>query len=246
MPDQSSSKDKGVRETLLMGVFWRILIIEVILLVGTLLYEAVSRHAGISHFFWYALRILGLVGIIILFMMVTLQPFLTKKIIAPLEAITAANARFQKSDYGAKDVDLPTEAPREIKGIVSTRRQMLHAILKVSEERLHLADFIRDTFGRYLSRKVDGKNIVGEPRRGETLMFKENLITASISPSLEAMTDIKLIFNFCAVAHCFDDVYAKVLTVEEGIRKSATHHLGITFMNQKDREVLKKWILQAS
>ncbi len=67
--------------TRLMGVFWRILIIEVILLIGTLLYEAVFRHAGISHLFWYALRILGLVGIIILFMMVTLQRFLTKKII---------------------------------------------------------------------------------------------------------------------------------------------------------------------
>jgi adenylate cyclase len=475
MPDQSSSKDKGVRETLLMGVFWRILIIEVILLVGTLLYEAVARDAGISHLFWYAFRILALVGMIILFMMVTLQRFLTKKIIAPLEAIAAANERFQKSDYEAKDVDLAMEAPREIKGIVSTRRQMLHTILKVSEERLHLADFIRETFGRYLSRKVvdeiiqkpsgrsiggrletvtvlmsdlrgftsmsetteaeevvrllnrylarmseiivgydgtidefvgdailavfgvpekreddpartvacalsmqnalqelndelmaegypalemgigintgtviagnigsevrakygivgtvvnraariesntvggevligeetyrlvrdfvttdppnsimmkglksplvcysvkaiglpygvalirrtesekgveirlpfncwkvDGKNIVGEPRRGETSMFKENLITASISPALEPMTDIKLIFNFCAEAHCFDDVYAKVLPVEEGIQKSATHHLGITFMDQKDREVLKKWISEAS
>jgi adenylate cyclase len=137
--------ERGVRETLLMRVFWRILIIEVILLIGTLFYEAVTRDAGVSHLFWYAFRILGLVGIIILFMMLTLQRFLAKKIIAPLEAIAVANERFQKSDDRGKDVDLPEKIPREIKGIVSTRRQMLETILKVSEERLHLADFIRDT-----------------------------------------------------------------------------------------------------
>lgn len=475
MPEEPSSKDKGVRETLLMGVFWRILIIEVILLIGTLLYEAVSRDAGISHLLWYALRILGLVGIIILFMMVTLQSFLTKKIIAPLEAIAAANERFQESEKGAKDLDLPENAPREIKGIVSTRRRMLETILKVSEERLHLADFIRDTFGRYLSRKVvdeiiekptgrriggrretvtvlmsdlrgftsmseakdaeelvrllnrylermsriilrydgmidefigdailavfgvpekreddagravacalsmqnalqelnnemmaegypalemgigintgnvivgnigseartkygivgtvvnrasriesntvggevligeetyhfvrefitidaprsvmmkglksplvyysvtaigppydvaltgrskskrgveihlpfqcwkvEGKRIVGEPGSGETMIFKENLLTASINQPIEPMTDIKLIFDFCVEAHCFDDVYAKVLPAEEYEQKSSIHRLGITSMNQKDREVLKKWISEAS
>jgi adenylate cyclase len=475
MPEEPSSKDKGVRETLLMGVFWRILIIEVILLIGTLLYEAVLRDAGISHLLWYALRILGLVGIIILFMMVTLQSFLTRKIIAPLEAIAAANERFQESEKGAKDLDLPADAPREIKGIVSTRRRMLETILKVSEERLHLADFIRDTFGRYLSRKVvdeiiekptgrriggrretvtvlmsdlrgftsmseaknaeelvrllnryldrmsriilrydgmidefigdailavfgvpekreddagravacalsmqnalvelndemmaegypalemgigintgnvivgnigseartkygivgtvvnrasriesntvggevligeetyrfvrdfitidaprsvmmkglksplvyysvtaigppydvalmgrseskrgveihlpfqcwkvEGKKIVGEPGSGETMIFKENLLTASINQPIEPMTDIKLIFDFCVEAHCFDDVYAKVLVAEEYEQKSSIHLLGITSMNQKDREVLKKWISEAS
>lgn len=87
-------------------------------------------------------------------MMLTLQRFLKKKIIAPLEAIEEANERFQKSDPQANDVDLSEDAPTEIRGIVSTRRQMLQTILKVSEERLQLADFIRDTFGRYLSRKV--------------------------------------------------------------------------------------------
>jgi adenylate cyclase len=475
MPDQSRIKDKGVRETLLMGVFWRILIIEVMLLIGTLFYEAVTRDAGIPRLFWYALRILGLVGIIILFMMFTLQRFLTKRIIAPLEAIASANERFQENDNKAKEIDLPGEAPREIKGIVSTRRQMLETILKVSEERLHLADFIRDTFGRYLSRKVvdeiiekpagrsiggrretvtvlmsdlrgftsmmesrdagegvrllnrylarmseiilryDGmidefigdailvvfgvpekreddparaaacalsmqnalrelndemmaedypalemgigintgnaivgnigseartkygivgtvvnrasriesntvggevlmgeetyrlvrdfvttdaprsvmmkglksplvyysvtaigppydvplirqaesqkgveihlpfqcwkvedKRIVGEPGSGETVIFKENLITASINPPIEPMTDIKLIFDFCAEAHCFDDVYAKVLPTEENGQKSDIHHLGVTSMNRKDRDVPKKWMSEAS
>jgi adenylate cyclase len=86
--------------------------------------------------------------------MVTLQRFLKKKIIIPLEAIAAANEGFQKNENRTNDVDLPDETPKEIKGIASTRRQMLDTILKVSEERLRLADFIRDTFGRYLSRKV--------------------------------------------------------------------------------------------
>ncbi len=96
-PHYISRKEKGVRKILLMGVFWRILVIEAILLIGTLLYEAVSGDAGVSHLLWYALRILGLVGTIILFMMVTLQRFLRKKIIAPLEAIAAANEQFQKN-----------------------------------------------------------------------------------------------------------------------------------------------------
>jgi len=469
------SKGRSARKTLLMGVFWRILIIELILLIGSLLYEAVWREADTPHLFWYALRILGLVGVIILFMMVTLQRFLAKKIIAPLEAIAAANERFQESDYKAKDIDLPEEVPREIRGIVSTRKQMLETILKVSEERLHLADFIRDTFGRYLSQKVvdqiiekpsgrtiggrretvtvlmsdlrgftgmsesrdaeevvrilnrylermsrvilryDGmidefigdailavfgvpekkeddparaiacalsmqnalqelnhemtaegypalemgigintgsvivgnigsvartkygivgavvnraariesntvggevligeethrlvhdvvtadpprsammkglksplvyysvkaighpydvamlrpqqkekgveirlpfqcwivedKKILGEPRPGETVTFMENLITATISPPLEPMTDIKLIFDFCAEAHCFDDVYAKVLPGAKDDAGAATNHLRITSMNPKDREILRRWVSEAS
>ena len=67
--DSAEKAGRGVRETLLMGVFWRILIIEGILLVGTLIYEALTANAEASHLFWYALRIISLVGIIILFMM---------------------------------------------------------------------------------------------------------------------------------------------------------------------------------
>ena len=475
MPDHSHDKDRGVRKTLLMGVFWRILIIEVILLIGTLLYEAVFRNADISHLFWYALRIMGLVGVIILFVMVSLQGFLRKKIIAPLEAIAVANERSRNSNSEVKNIDLPEGTPREIMGIVSTRRQMLDTILKVSEERLNLAGFIRDTFGRYLSKKVvdeiienpggraiggrrenvtvlmsdlrgftsmsetrdaeevvrllnrylarmseiiftydgiidefigdailavfgvpekrkddperavacalsmqnalhelneeiisegypalemgiginsgtvivgnigsemrakygivgpvvnraariesntvggevligeetyqlvrdfvttdsprsvmmkglksplvyyavtkigspcnvilnrraesengvrihlpfhywkvDSKSIVGEPERGETLMLKKNLITASISSHLEPMTDIKLIFDFCTEAHCFEDIYAKVMPIEEDRQESAAHDLRITSMSQKDKELLTTWIREGS
>jgi len=475
MSHHAGRKERGVRKTLLMGVFWRILIIEIILLAGTLLYEAVSQDADITHLFWYAIRILGLVAVIILFMMVTLQSFLRKKIIVPLESIAAANERFRENHNRFEDVDLTGETPQEIKGIVSTRRQMLETILKVSEERLQLADFIRDTFGRYLSKKVvdeiiekpagrkiggrretvtvlmsdlrgftrmseamdaeevvrllnrylacmsevilkfdgtidefmgDGilaifgvpekrsndaaravacalsmqnallrlndemvaeghpafemgiavntgavivgnigskvrtkygivgavvnraariesnavggdvligektyglvsdlvttdpprsammkglksplvfyaasamgppydlslsrlstsekgleiqlpfhywkvedKRIVGEPSHGETLMFKDNLIIAAIHPPLEPMTDIKLIFDFCQAAHCFEDIYAKVMPFEGTVREPAEVDLRITSMNQKDREVINRWITEGS
>ena len=94
--------------------------------------------------------------------------------------------------------------------------------------------------------KVDVKSIVGEPQRGETLVLKENLITASISPHLEPMTDIKLIFDFCAEAHCFEDIYAKVMPVEQYRQESTAHNLRITSMNQEDRELLKTWIKEGS
>jgi class 3 adenylate cyclase len=152
--DSSEKKQHGVRRTLLMGVFWRILIIEGILLAGTLVYEAVSTNAEAAHLFWYAVRILSLVALIILFMMVTLRSFLTRKIISPLEAIVRANRRLQENDPEAREIPISDRAPREIKEIVSSRSQMLGTIFKISEERLHLVNFIRDAFGRYLSKKV--------------------------------------------------------------------------------------------
>lgn len=73
-----------------MGVFWRILIIEGILLVGTLIYAALTEDKRTTELVWYAIRIISLVAIIVLFMMVTLKSFLARKIISPLEAIASA------------------------------------------------------------------------------------------------------------------------------------------------------------
>jgi len=457
-----------------MGVFWRILIIEGILLIGTLIYAAVTEDKGSVELFWYAIRIISLVAIIVLFMMVTLKSFLENRIISPLETIAAANKRFQDNDSSAKEIDLPEDAPKEIKGIVSSRTQMLDTLLKVSEERLHLVKFIRNTFGRYLSErvvdeilespngqeiggrrkavtiimsdlrgftglsetkdpedmvrllnrylermskvimeydgmidefigdailtvfgvpdehdddplravacalamqnaleelnnefmregypplemgigintgsvivgnigseirakygivgapvnmasriesnavggevligestyrlikesvtadsphtvmmkglkrplviypvtaigspygielalqaanqhnirislpfhcwKVEDKRIAGEAISGETIILNEHLIMASVEPHLEPLTNIKLIFDFCMDAHCFDDIYAKVLAVEEQDDKIVTQ-LRITSINQRDRDILKKWISEAS
>jgi len=458
----------------LIGIFWRILIIEGILLIGTLIYAGLTEDKGTVELFWYAIRIISLVAIIILFMMVTLKTFLEKKIISPLEAIVSANRSQQKGDPAATDVDFPNNPPKEIKEIVSSRRQMLDTILKISEERLGLVSFIRDTFGRYLSKKVvdeilespsgqkiggrretvtvlmsdlrgftglsesrdpedlvqllnryleriskvildydgmidnfigdailavfgvpkkqdddparavacgiamqnallelneeiiqegyptlemgigintgsvivgnigsevrvkygivgaavniasriesntvggqvligestyrlvkefvtadpphtvmmkglkrplvnypvtamgqpynikldfqaggeggveislpfhcwkvEGKRIASESMSGETTLMNENLITASIEPHIEPLTDIKLIFDFCMDAHCFDDIYAKILPVQDQKNKTL-NRLRITSINQKDRDVLSKWISEVS
>ncbi len=465
---------EGVRKILLMGVFWRILIIEGILLVWSLIYRVLTDNAGIVDLFWYAVRIIFLVAIILLFMMVTLRSFLTRKIISPLEAIASANRRLHKNDPTARQVTLPNGAPKEIKEIVSSRTEMLTTILKVSEERLHLVSFIRDTFGRYLSKKVveeilespegqkiggrretvtilmsdlrgftnlsetrdpeemvqlvnhylehmskvisdyDGmidefigdailavfgvpekrgddparavacglamqnalvelneeiihegypplemgigintgtvivgnigsevrvkygivgtpvntaariesntvggqvligestyplvkelvtadspqtvmmkglgkplvhypvtaigppydvklifrtdsengveislpfhcwkvedKKVTSESMSGETMFLNENLIIASVKPPLDPLTNIKLIIHFCVDAHCFEDMYAKVVSVREH-KGQTVNHLKITSINPKDRDILKKWMLEAS
>ena len=458
-----------------MGVFWRILIIEGILLIGTLIYAALTEDKGSIELFWYAVRIISLVTIIILFMMITLKDFLTGKIISPLEAIASANRRLNQNDPSAKQVDLQEDTPTEIKGIVSSRSQMLDTIFKVSDERLRLVNFIRDTFGRYLSKKVvneilespdgrkiggrretvtvlmsdlrgftslsetrdpeemvqllnrylkrisrvileydgmidefigdailtvfgvpkkhesdpmravacglamqnalmelneellleghpalemgigintgsvivgnigsemrtkygivgttvniasriesntiggqvlvgestynpvkelvtvdspqtimmkglkkplvmypvtaigppynikldfpaskengveiilpfhcwkvlEGKRIANESQYGETITLTDNEITASIEPPPEPLTDIKLIFDFCVEAHCFDDIYAKVLPFQDQKGKTI-NRLRITSISQKDRDILKKWISEAS
>jgi len=124
------------------------------LLIGTLIYAALTEDKGSVELFWYAIRIISLVVIIVLFMMVTLKSFLERRIISPLETIAMANQRFQDNDSSENGINLPEDVPKEIKGIVSSRTQMLDTILKISEERLHLVKFIRNTFGRYLSKKV--------------------------------------------------------------------------------------------
>ena len=470
----SKNEKTSVRKVVLLGVFWRILIIEGILLIGTLIYAALTEDKGSVELFWYAIRIISLVAIIVLFMMITLKSFLERRIISPLETIASANQRFQNDDTSAREVSLPEDVPKEIRGILSSRTQMLDTILKISEERLHLVKFIRDTFGRYLSKKVvdeilespngqeigghrktatimmsdlrgftslsetrdpedmvrllnrylermskvimeyDGmidefigdailtvfgvpdehdddplravacalamqnalielnnelmregypalemgigintgsvivgnigseirtkygivgtsvniasriesntiggqvligeatyrlvkelvtsdpaqtvmmkglkkplviypvtaigppydvklgfqaaskngieislpfhcwkvedKKIASESMLGETITLNDNEITASIEPHLEPLTDIKLIFDFCMDAHCFDDIYAKVLSPEEQKDKDV-NRLRITSINQKDRDILKKWISEVS
>ncbi len=130
----SKNEKNSVRKTVLMGVFWRILIIEGILLIGTLIYAALTEDKGSVELFWYAIRIISLVAIIVLFMMITLKSFLERRIISPLETIASANQRFQNDDSSAREVSLPKDAPKEIKGILSSRTQMLDTILKISKE----------------------------------------------------------------------------------------------------------------
>ena len=199
----SKNEKNSVREIVLMGVFWRILIIEGILLIGTLIYAALTEDKGTIDLFWYAIRIISLVAIIVLFMMVTLKSFLERRIISPLETIASANQRFQNDDSSAKKVSLPEDAPKEIKGIVSSRTQMLDTILKISEERLHLVKFIRDTFGRYLSKKVvdeilespNGQEIGGQ-RKTVTVMMSDLRGFTSLSENRDPEDMVQLLNRY--------------------------------------------------
>jgi len=146
--------EPGVKRVLLGGVFWRILIIELILLAVSLAVRAWTGDVGGWELFWYAVRIMLLVAVIILFMWLTLSAFLKERIIDPLEAITRANQLLKQDNAAGRQVELPARTPREIKDIAASREGMVATILRISEERLRLVDFIRKTFGRYLSDKV--------------------------------------------------------------------------------------------
>lgn len=172
---------KGVRRVLLRGIFWRILIIETILLIWSLGYRALTdHHSDPADLFWFAFRIILLTVVIILFIMITFRIFLNKKIIFPLETIVEANRRLRNDDPTASEITLPPDAPREIKEIVNSRAAMLKNILEVSKERLNLVNFVRETFGRYLSKKVveeilespEGQKIGGR-RETVTILFSD-------------------------------------------------------------------------
>jgi adenylate cyclase len=202
----NSMKDhrQGVRQVLLKGIFWRILIIESILLVWSLLYRALSdHHAQPADLFWYAVRITILVAIIILFVMVTFRRFLNKKIILPLEAISASNRRLKDSDSSDTDVEVADDAPVEIREIVATRKEMLATLFKVSEERLRLVNFIRDMFGRYLSKKVvdnilespEGRKMGGR-RKTVTILMSDIRGFTSLSETMDPETMVQLLNRY--------------------------------------------------
>jgi adenylate cyclase len=199
----SNNEKTSVRKIVLLGVFWRILIIEGILLIGTLIYASLTEDKGSIELFWYAIRIISLVAIIVLFMMVTLKSFLERRIISPLETIAVANQRFQNDDSSAREVSLPDDVPKEIKGILSSRTQMLNTILKISEERLHLVKFIRDTFGRYLSKKVvdeilespNGQEIGGQ-RKTATIMMSDLRGFTSLSETRDPEDMVRLLNRY--------------------------------------------------
>ncbi len=174
-------RQKGVRKVLLNGIFLRILVIEGVLLVWSVGYRFMVEMTDVTGLILYSMRIIILVAIIILFMMVTLRQFLNRKIISPLELITAANRRLREDGEDDQQVELPPRTPREIEEIVSTRQDLLANILKVSRERLALVEFIRSTFGRYLSKEVvdeilaspDGRDVGG--RRATVTILMSDL-----------------------------------------------------------------------
>jgi adenylate cyclase len=175
----SAPRDRGVKRVLLSGVFWRILIIELILMAGSIFTRAWLQHAGGWELFWYAVRIILLVAIIILFMWLTLSVFLKDSIIKPLEKISQANRMLKEDDPAGRRVELTPNAPLEIKEIAATRESMVATILRISDERLHLLEFIKKTFGRYLSDKVV-EEILSSPQ-GASLGGRRQEVTVLMS-----------------------------------------------------------------
>lgn len=176
---EDASRGSSVKRVLLTGVFWRILVIELILMAGSLFTRAWLQHAGGWELFWYAVRIIALVAIIILFMWLTLSVFLRDRIIKPLEEISQANRKLKENDPAGRSVELPPATPREIKDIAATRESMVATILRIADERLRLVEFIKKTFGRYLSDKVV-EEILSSPQ-GASLGGRRQEVTILMS-----------------------------------------------------------------
>jgi len=140
----NKNKKRSVRNILLMGVFWRILFIEGVLLAYSLLHKWITEDASSMDLFWYSIRITLLVIIIITFMMVTLRTFLARNIILPLEAITSANKRLHENISGDDYIELPDDLSHEIEAIVTSRSKMLKTILDITEEREKYAIALND------------------------------------------------------------------------------------------------------
>jgi class 3 adenylate cyclase len=217
--DFSKNGKNSVKKILLVGVFWRILVIEAILLVGSLLYRALTESPAPADLFWYAMRIIFLIGIIIAFMMVSLRSFLTRKIISPLEAIASTNRRLQirNSDPNARNIHLPDDTPVEIKEIVDTRNQMLTTILRVSEERLRLVDFIRDTFGRYLSKKLVDEIL--ETPEGQKIGGRAEIVTILMSDlrGFTSLSEVKDPEEMVQLLNRYLERMSKVILAYDGV-----------------------------
>lgn len=204
---------QGVRKILLAGIFKRIVIIEAILLVWSLIYRVLTNYQGPIDLLGYALRIIILIAIIILFLMITLRSFLNKKIIRPLEAIDKANREQDRDHPEVNGIELPEDTPDEIRKIVESRAAMLDDIIAVSKKRLHLMQFIRDTFGRYLSQNVvdeilespEGRKIGGR-RETVTILMSDLRGFTSLSENRDPEEMMQLLNRYLA---CMSKVILK-------------------------------------
>lgn len=214
---RDSKLNNSVRRILVKGVFWRILLIEMILLVWSLGYRAATEDAALIDLLWFAIRILILVTIIIAFVTLSLRSFLQRKIIMPLEIISRANLGLDTEAPAVNQVELPADTPQEITDIVETRQRMLVKILKVSSERLRLVNFIRETFGRYVSKKVvdeilaspDGHKIGGR-RKTVTIMMADLRGFTTITETSDPEMTVRLLNKFFGAM-------AKIITAYDGL-----------------------------
>jgi class 3 adenylate cyclase len=153
---------------------------------------------------------------------VSLKHFLTRKIIDPLEQITLANRQIETDFSKADTIDLPADTPDEIKAIVSTRANMLERIIRVSDQRLQLVRFIKDTFGRYLSKKVveeilsspKGRQI-GGTRKTVTVLMADLRGFTSLSESRDPEQMVQLLNRYLkqmsAIILAYDGIIDEII-----------------------------------
>ena len=93
--------------------------------------------------------------------------------------------------------------------------------------------------------RMEGKKVIATPIAGETRFIGDGRLAVKISVHLEPLTNVKLLFEFCREAHCFSDIYAKVLSVENSAA-GLLHYLGITYIDQSDKTLLNRWMETAA
>ena len=91
---------------------------------------------------------------------------------------------------------------------------------------------------------VEDKKVAEQAMAGETVSVGRDFLAAEIEPPLAPLTNLKLMFGFCADAHCFSDIYAKVISQETGPGRTI-HQMRITSIRKEDRDILKQWMEQA-
>ena len=88
---------------------------------------------------------------------------------------------------------------------------------------------------------IEDERVVDNSMSGETLIINDSDIVVRVERPLDRLTDVKLQFNFCTDAHCFDEIYAKV-TATEKLKDEIVNRVAITSIDPKDRAVLQKWM----
>ena len=80
---------------------------------------------------------------------------------------------------------------------------------------------------------------------GSSLSLGEGLLEVRLPDTLETGSNLKLNIELCAEAHCFEDIYAKVVAVKAN-QGDPVHVLRITAISAQDRSLLARWLQEAS
>ncbi|MBT5707385.1 MAG: hypothetical protein HOI66_13795, partial [Verrucomicrobia bacterium] len=108
----------SIRSVLLEGVFWRLLIIQAIIIGWSMIDLWFSEEPTTGEVLRHGLRLGILSTLALAFIVITLGSFLSKRIIAPMEKIAEANRQLKDKEQTAMQVPISKEAPKEIRDIV--------------------------------------------------------------------------------------------------------------------------------